>query len=298
MRNRIFLAALGAATLLFPLSGLAQNQQQEGQGQRQGFGREATETQSEKELTPGPGWKTCPRCTNNKQLALAYKNYKVDGHPFDPHDLSGVWGNNGMELDVKNVPPFTPEGAKMFEATHSDIPTTNSKDGMLICDPLGYPRLFAYNYGMSFVMLPDRVLQFFEWGHTWRDIWMDGRKLPDDPPTPRWLGYAVGHWEGDTLVVEGTGYDERSWISEDRRNRIRGFAHSDKMKTVERYHRTSYGTLEAEMTVTDPVVFQKPWTTKGKIELRPNAELWEYFCVPSESDEYNKRLIDAAKASK
>jgi hypothetical protein len=185
----------------------------------------------------------------------------------------------------------------MFEATKSDMATTNTKDGMLICDPLGYPRSFAYNYGMQFVMLPDRVLQFFEWGHTWRDIWMDGRKLPEDPPTPRWLGYAVGHWEGDTLVVEGNGYDERSWISEDRRNRIRGFAHTDKMRTVERYHRTSYGTLEAEMTIIDPDVFTQPWTTKGKIELRPNAELWEYFCVPSESDEYNKRLIEAARTS-
>jgi len=297
MRNRIIVWIAGAGTLLFPLMGLAQAPQR-GAGREGGFGRENTESQPDKELLPGPGWKTCPRCTNNKQLAAANKAYKVEGHPFDPHDLSGVWGNNGMELDVKNVPPFTPEGTKMFEATRSEMATTNTKDGMLICDPLGYPRSYAYNYGMQFVMLPDRVLQFFEWGHTWRDIWTDGRKLPDNPPQQRWLGYAVGHWEGDTLVVEGTGYDERSWISEDRRNRIRGFAHSDQMKTVERYKRTSYGTLEAEMTITDPKVFTAPWTTKGKIELRPNAELWEYFCVPSESDEYNKRLIDAAKHSK
>ena len=112
------------------------------------------------------------------------------------------------------------------------------------------------------------------------------------------MGYAVGHWEGDTFVVEGNGYDDRSWISEDRRNRIRGFAHTDEMRTVERYKRTSYGTLEAEMTIIDPKVFAQPWTTKGKIELRPNAELWEYFCVPSESEEYNKRLIEAARDSK
>jgi hypothetical protein len=289
MRKTITLCLLVVGCLAFGPLALAQNQGN--------FGRQETETQSEKELTPGPGWKTCPRCTNAKQLAAANKAYKVDGHPFDPHDLSGVWGNNGMELDVKNVPPFTPEGAKMFEATHSEIPTTNSKDGMLICDPLGYPRLFAYNYGFQFVMLPDRVVQFFEWGHTWRDIWTDGRKLPEDPPQPRWLGYAVGHWEGDTLVVEGNGFDERSWISEDRRNRIRGFAHTDKMRTIEHYRRTSYGTLEAEMTITDPDVFTKPWTTKGTIDLRPNAELWEYFCVPSESDDYNKRLIDAARQS-
>jgi len=71
MKNRMILVAVGAATLLFPLAGLAQNVQQQRQGQREGFGRETTETQTEKELTPGPGWKTCPRCTNNKQLAAA-----------------------------------------------------------------------------------------------------------------------------------------------------------------------------------------------------------------------------------
>src|SRR5215510_12632970 len=262
------------------------------------FGRPTTETQSETELTPGPGWKTCPRCTNAKQLANANKTYKVEGHAFNPKDLSGVWGNNGMELDVKNVPPFTPKGQQMFEATKSDIPTTNSKDGMLICDPLGYPRLFAYNYGFQFVVLPDRELQFFELDHTWRHIWTDGRKIPDERPQRRWLGYAVGRWEGETFVVEGYGYDDRSWISEDRRNRIRGFPHTDQMRTVERYRRTSYGMLEAEITITDPKIFTRPWTTKGKVELRPNAELWEYFCVPSESDEYNKRLIEAARQSK
>src|SRR5688572_7400100 len=139
--------------------------------------RGTSESQSTQELTPGPGWKTCPRCTNNLQLKAANEAYKVDGHAFDPRDLSGIWGNNGVELDVKNVPPFTPLGQQMFDATKSDIPTTNSKDGMLICDPLGYPRLFAYNYGFEFMMAKDKVLQFFEWGHTWRTIWTDGRKL-------------------------------------------------------------------------------------------------------------------------
>ena len=288
MRNRIIVSILTLTGLVFSSPALAQDGT---------FGRETTQSQSDKELVPGPGWKTCPRCTNNKQFEAANAQYKVEGHPFDPHDLSGVWGNNGVELDVKNVPPFTPQGEQMFEVTRSEIPTTNSKDGMLICDPLGYPRWFAYNYGFQFVMLPDRVLQFFEWGHTWRDIWTDGRKLPDDPPQPRWMGYAVGRWEGDTFVVEGNGYDDRSWISEDRRNRIRGFPHTDEMRTIERYRRTSYGTLEAEMTITDPKVFTRPWTTKDTIELRPNAELWEYFCVPSESDEYNKRLIEVERKS-
>src|SRR5438876_7694964 len=115
MGNRIIVLILALACLAFLPAAVAQDGN---------FGRGATETQSEKELTPGPGWKTCPRCTNNKQLALAYKNYKVEGHAFNPKDLSGVWGNNGMELDVKNVPPFTPKGQQMFDATKSDIPTT------------------------------------------------------------------------------------------------------------------------------------------------------------------------------
>jgi hypothetical protein len=275
MRNRIIIWFLAFGVLVFCSAAWAQRP----------------------ELVPGPGWKTCPRCQSPQQAAAAREAHKVEGHAFNPRDLTGVWGNNGMELDVKTVPPMTPYGQQIFEATRSEIPSTNSKDGMLICDPLGYPRWFAYNYGMEFAMLPDRVLQFFEWGHTWRTIWMDGRKLPEDPPQQRWLGYAVGRWEGDTLVVEGNGYDERSWISEDRRNRIRGFAHSDQMKTIERYRRVNYGTLEAELTITDPKVFTQPWTTKGTIDLRPSAELWEYFCVPSESDEYNRRLIEAAKSS-
>jgi hypothetical protein len=254
------------------------------------------------ELTPGPGWKTCPRCTNDEQLKAAYETYKVDGRAFSPRDLTGVWGNNGIELDVRNVPPMTPWGQEQFEATRAPeirpgVTASNSKDGMLICDPLGYPRLFAYNYGFEFVMLPDRVLQFFEWGHTWRTIWTDGRPLPTDPPQQRWLGYAVGRWEGDTFIVEGNGYDERSWLSEDRRNRIRGFPHSDELRTVERYKRTSYGSLEASLTIIDPKVFTQPWTTTDTIELRPNAELWEYFCVPSESDEYNKRVTEAGVGS-
>src|SRR5205814_4990688 len=145
---------------------------------------------------------------------------------------------NGIPLNVAAAPAFTPYVQKLFEANQSDSPQWNSKDPHNVCDPMGWPRLMTFNFGFQFVVLPDRVVQFFEWGHTWRDIWTDGRKLPDDPPQPRWLGYAVGRWEGDTFVVEGSGYDDRSWMSEDRRNRIRGFPHTDEMRTIERYRRS------------------------------------------------------------
>lgn len=238
-----------------------------------------------------PEWLPCPRCQSRQERAAAREKYEVDKKPFNPRDLNGIWGNNGVELNVV-VPPFTAKGKAMYDATRAEetaegVAISNSKDGMLICDPLGYPRWFAYNYGFQFVVLPDRVLQFFELGHTWRDIWTDGRTLPDDPPAPRWLGYAVGRWEGDTFVVESNGYDDRSWIQEDRRDRRWGFPHSDQMRVVERYKRTSFGTLEAELTVIDPEVYKKPWTTKAVIQLSPGTELGEYMCVPSETEAYN-----------
>ena len=173
-------------------------------------------------VTPGPGWKTCPRCENDAHVADDREKAHVDTRPFDLHDLSGVWGNNGIELDLKTLPPFTPYGEKLYEATKSVAPGENSKDPMNICDPLGYPRAFAYNYGMEFVQLPGRVLQFFEFEHTWRTIWTDGRELPTDPPVQRYLGYSIGKWDGNTFFIESSGFDGRSWLSEDRRNRTHG----------------------------------------------------------------------------
>jgi hypothetical protein len=143
---------------------------------------------------------------------------------------------------------------------------------------------------MEFIMLPDRILQMFEWGGYHRTIWTDGRKIPADPPQSRWFGYAVGHWEGNTLVVESNGYEDRSWIDEDRPGRQRGIPHSDEMTVTERWTRPNYGTLNVEMTITDPKVFTKPWVSKGTTDLRPGTELSEYYCVPSDSEQYNTEL--------
>lgn len=250
-------------------------------------------------VTPGPGWRTCPRCENEAHVADDRKKANVDTHPFDKHDISGVWGDNGIELDLKTLPPFTPYGQKLYDATKSASPDWNSKDPMSICDPLGYPRAFAYNYGMEFIQLPGRTLQFFELSHTWRTIWTDGRKLPPHPPILQFMGYSVGHWEGDTFLVESSGYDDRSWVSEDRRGRRNGFPHTSDMRVEESYKRLDYGKLQATLSVIDPKVYTQPWTTTGIATLRPNAELGEYMCVPSDSidfDNRNTRPADAAKA--
>jgi len=250
-------------------------------------------------VTPGPGWKACPHCENEAYAAEGRKKANVDTRPFDVHDISGVWnGNpndltmNGIPLNMAAVPSFTPYGQKLFEANQSDSPQWNSKDPHNICDPMGWPRSLTFNFGFQFVVLPDRVLQFFEWGHTWRDIWTDGRKLPPNPPIPRYLGYAVGRWEGDTFVVESNAYDDRSWLAQTPVQRSGtgkpgGYPHSDEMRIEERYKRLNYGVLQVTLTITDPKVYTAPWTTTGRVALIPNTELAENFCVPSDSINFN-----------
>ena len=251
-------------------------------------------------VTPGPGWKTCPRCKNDAYAASDRAKAQADTRKFDPHDLTGVWSGtpadlsaNGTTLNMKAVPPYTPYGQKLADATVSDSAEWNSKDPMNVCDPLGFPRSSTYNYGIEFGYLPGRTIEFFEIGHYWRDIWTDGRKLPPNPPIPRFYGYAVGRWEGDTFVVESNGYDDKSWIEQDQRRqnpqkRQAGFPHSDEMQVVERYKRVNYGLLQIEITITDPKVYTAPWKSGPSfIVLSPNSELGEHTCVPSDQTVYN-----------
>jgi hypothetical protein len=228
--------------------------------------------------------------------------FQVEGHAFNPRDLSGVWGFAGVANTFRNPPPppLTEWGKQRHAATLSDKnaagESLHNKDtykgsgAQVNCDPPGWPRLHLDNYGFEFVMLPDRVLQFFEITHTWRTIWTDGRKLPAEPPEPRWMGWNIGHWEGDTFVVESNGYDDRSWISEAQPDG--GWPHSDEMKVVERWRRLDYGTIETQITVIDPKTYTQPWVTvPAKTVLVPGAELGEYFCAPSDFSSFNNNVF-------
>jgi len=250
---------------------------------------------------PAPeGWKQCPRCQNNRDRAADKTKFQVEGHAFNPRDLSGVWGFSGVANTFRNAPPLTELGKQRQAATLSDKnpagESLHNKDtykgsgAQVNCDPPGWPRLHLDNYGFEFIMMPDRVLQFFEITHTWRTIWTDGRKLPAEPPEPRWMGWNVGHWEGDTFVVEGTGFDDRAWLGESQQDG--GWPHSDEMKVVERWRRLDYGTLETQITVIDPKTYTQPWVTAAaKTVLVPGAELGEYFCVPSDFSAFNNNVF-------
>lgn len=311
MRNRIIITIVAlVAALAFSSAWAQRGQGRGGRGGQgapgaQGRGGQAAAQETASVSFPA-GWKPCPRCQNNTDRARDNEQYKVQGHPFDPHNLSGVWGWDGVAnafRDGKGAPPFTAEGKKRFDETIGekgpDGTPLRSKDtsgrgggSKINCDPYGWPRLYTYHYGFEIVTLPDRVIQFFELNHTWRTIWTDGRKLPDDPPSPRWMGWSVGHWEGDTLVVESNGYDDRPWLSA--ANPDGGWIHSDEMKVIERYRRTNYGTLESEITVIDPKIYTKPWVVEGVEYLVPGAELGEEYCVPSDYNQFNEEVFARA----
>ena len=128
--------------------------------------------------------------------------------PHDPHDLNGVWRRVGGVLTMSNTtPPMTAWGKARFDAAkpvYGPRAVAGGNDPMSTCDPLGMPRnlfLEVSIYPLELVQTKDRVYQFFEWAHSYRVIWTDGRELPKDPD-PRWMGYSVGNWEGDTFVVK------------------------------------------------------------------------------------------------
>ncbi|MGH7870082.1 MAG: hypothetical protein ACREP9_21200, partial [Candidatus Dormibacteraceae bacterium] len=136
-------------------------------------------------------------------------------------------------------------------------------------------------YPMQLVQTANRVYQFFEWAHSYRVIRTDGSELPKDPD-PRWMGYSVGKWDGDTFVVKSFGFDERTWLDHF------GNPVSDDMTLEERYHRADRDTLELNMTIAAPKAYTKPWVSEKKtFKLSPKADVDELFCVPTEEQRFN-----------
>ena len=112
--------------------------------------------------------------------------------------------------------------------------------------------------------------------------------MPTQVDEPRWYGYAVGRWDGDTFVVESNGYDDRSWLDQD------GHPHGSAMRVVERYRRATPDTMEVLVTLTDPETYTQPWVTKTTVRLNPNAEIGEYFCVPSDEEVFRQKMREPA----
>ena len=170
--------------------------------------------------------------------------------------------------------PMTPEAAKIFGRRFPEgpevLPSTH-------CLPLSFPMVTSLSELSKIVQTPSLTVIMLELNNSFRQIYSDGRKLPVDP-SPTWLGYSVGHWEGDVFVVESSGFRDEGWLD------VLGHPHSDQLKITERYHRRDFGHMDIEMTFEDRKMYTKPLTIKVTHELQPDTDILEYVCLENEKD--------------
>src|SRR5215469_15963650 len=176
----------------------------------------------------------------------------ADGHP----DLTGNWEPNAIRQNVDMIGsgvdvPLLPGPKELYEKHRASL---SKDDPEARCLPPGVPRMSTTPYPWSFIQTKDLLVIVYEGGaHIWRKIFMDGR--PHNPQVVEtWLGDSIGHWEGDTLVVETVGQNDITWIDES------GIPHSNEMKVTERISRPDFGHLMIEHIIDDPKTFSKPWS--------------------------------------
>jgi len=247
--------------------------------------------------TPG-----VPRTRDGKPNLAAPVPRAADGKP----NLSGVWHVHptsltemkrlyGEKADVVNVPgmeldtiskyainilvdfkpeesPIRPQATEILRRRlPSQFPDTN-------CLPAGIPTAGLVSEPVKIVQSPGLIVMLYESEDGHRQIYTDGRKLPKEIAQPAWLGYSVGHWEGDTLVVDTAGFNDKSWLD------VIGHPHSEALRVVERYRRRDFGHMDLEMTFDDPQMYTKPFTIKVAQDLLADSDLFESFCNENEKD--------------
>jgi hypothetical protein len=182
--------------------------------------------------------------------------------------------------------PLTP-AARAAMARPSGGGGGGERSALSYCLPTGMPNRWFYDRPLTIFQTPKQLGIFYEADGAFREIHTDGRKLPVDP-FPSWMGYSTGHWDGDTLIVDSTGYNDKVRLSG-------GYPHSEAMHIQERFHRRDFGHLDIDITVDDPAMLTKPVTVKVTELLLPNSDMVEYFCAEGERDAANMSAVRAAK---
>jgi hypothetical protein len=157
------------------------------------------------------------------------------------------------------------------------LATDGAADPIAHCQPPGSPRIFSLMKPTKIIEIPGVTLLLHEHDTTYRQIFTDGRPLPEDA-FPTWMGYSIGRWDGDTFVVTTSGLTDRSWLD------VSGHPHSEALVMTERFRRIDVGHMDVEVTYTDPGTFKTPLTITQKLRLLPDQELIEYFCTDNEKD--------------
>jgi len=217
-----------------------------------------------------------PRTPDGKPNLSAPAPRMADGKP----DLSGLWqpaailiGDLAANLPKGSV-PFQPWAEKLYNERRAnesrDDPTAN-------CIVGGVPRSDAVPYPFKVLHEKDLVVILYEAVHSYRQIFADGRKLPEDM-NPSWFGYSVGRWDKDTFIVETAGFNDRGWLDNF------GKPATDKLRVTEKFVRKDFGHMDILITIDDPGAYTKPWDVTLPLILRPDTELLEYIC--NENNKY------------
>jgi hypothetical protein len=190
--------------------------------------------------------------------------------------IRSVFANVGASLP-DGVPPYQPWADELVKKRVAD----NSKDNPdAHCLPMGIMQLDSHPYPKKIIQTPSEVLIIYEGsGTTVREVFLDGRALPKDAE-PWWNGYSIGHWQGDTLVIETTGLMDDGWLD------VRGSPLTSAAKLTERIQRLNYGYLEIKVTIDDPKAYTKPFDAVVYSRLMPTAQLSEFVCIDKDAAHY------------
>lgn len=223
-----------------------------------------------------------PRTPDGKPNLAAPAPRTADGKP----DFSGVWRLRlGLGYIVNLVADLQPHeilpwADRLFrermESLGSNDPSTVG------CLPLGPRHIVGTGIGAQYariVQTPQVLMVVYE-DLTYRQIFLDGRELPKDP-NPTFMGYSIGHWEGDTLVVETTGFNDRTWLD------FGGHPHTEALRTTERFRRPNIGSIDLDVTLQDAGAYTRPWTVPVTVRLVPDTDLLEFVCNENESRRTN-----------
>ena len=213
-----------------------------------------------------------PRTADGKPNLSAPTPRTADAKP----DLSGIWTAVTFEA-VENLAgkkgevPMQPWAAAVYKER---IESFGRDKPQVRCMPHGVPdAMLVPDYPFKIIQTPSETIILGEEFNQFRQIFTDGRKLPVDP-NPAWFGYSVGKWEGDTFVVESSGFsDDGSWLDNG------GHPHTDALNLTERFRRLNFGTMELDVTVDDHKAYTKPWkSVTERFKLMPDTELIENLC--------------------
>jgi hypothetical protein len=207
--------------------------------------------------------------------------------PAPRPDISGTWHNQGgqaLRPADGNVPltPWGVEQLKNAKPTFTNDFRETTDPAVLYADPNGYPRIIMHPMKFKLVQTDDYVYQLWEYNQNWRQIALNASHSPDAPPT--WFGNAVGKWDGDTLVVDSTGYKESTWLDS------RGLPHTDDLHIVERIRRDG-DTLAVQLTFEDSGAFATPWTTHLKFERVEDGAMIETIYTISDELRFRERFL-------